>query len=169
MDLVADAVDSAALAASAVAEIADGVWDELLAGHTIIGSAGAALAAAGTAGDPWVTPLPGAYAIGTAGYIVGTNLNATVGSRLAAASYTAPDNAGIAAIGLTVAANLDVTVSSRLAALSYTVPDNAGIAAIQAKTDQLTFTVANRADVNVRLMNSAAVLGDGTAGNLWRG
>jgi hypothetical protein len=169
MDLVADAVDSTALAASAVAEIADGVWDELLAGHTIVGSAGAALAAAGTAGDPWVTPLPGAYAIGTAGYIVGTNLNATVGSRLAAASYTAPDNAGIAAIGATVAANLDVTVSSRLAALSYTVPDNAGIAAIQAKTDQLTFTVANRADVNVRLMNSAAVLGDGTAGNLWRG
>jgi len=70
--------------------------------------------------------------------------------------------------GLT-AANLDVAVSTRLASASYTTPDNAGIAAIQAKTDQLTFFVANRVDVNVLLMNSAAVLGNGTAGDLWRG
>jgi hypothetical protein len=56
-------------------EIADDVWDELLAGHTIVGSAGAALA--GTA-DPWSTALPGAYGAGTAGYIVGTFLDSQV-------------------------------------------------------------------------------------------
>jgi hypothetical protein len=39
------------------------------------------LNAAGSAGDPWVTPLPGAYGAGTAGNIIGANLNATVGSR----------------------------------------------------------------------------------------
>lgn len=66
------------------AEIADAVWDEILSGHATVGSAGAALAAAGSAGDPWSTPLPGAYGAGTAGAIVGNNLNATVSSRAAA-------------------------------------------------------------------------------------
>lgn len=42
MDLVANAVDGAALDASAVAEIADGVWDEALAGHVGAGTAGEA-------------------------------------------------------------------------------------------------------------------------------
>lgn len=73
--------------------------------------------------------------------------------------------AGIA----TILTFTDVATSTRLATASYTVPDNAGIAAIQAKTDQLTFFVANRVDVNVLLMNSATVLGTGTAGDLWRG
>lgn len=35
---------------------------------------------AASAGDPWTTSLPGAYGAGTAGYIVGTNLNAPVGT-----------------------------------------------------------------------------------------
>jgi hypothetical protein len=48
-------------------EIADAVWDETLASHAGVGSAGAALAGAGSAGDPWSTPLPGSYADGTAG------------------------------------------------------------------------------------------------------
>jgi len=60
------------------AENADAVWDEALAGHAVVGSAGAALAAAGGAGDPWATPLPGAYVAGTAGYIMGTNLDAQI-------------------------------------------------------------------------------------------
>lgn len=57
------------------------VWDEAIAGHAIAGSTGAALSAAGSAGDPWTTPLPGAYGAGTAGNIVGTNLDATVSTR----------------------------------------------------------------------------------------
>lgn len=65
------AIDADALAADAIAEIADGVWDELLAGHVGAGSAGEALSAAGTAGDPWLATLPGAYGAGTAGSIVG--------------------------------------------------------------------------------------------------
>lgn len=76
----AGAIDAAALATDAVAEIADGVWDEPIAGHLGAGSTGAALNAAGSAGDPWTTPLPGAYGAGTAGKIVGDNLNAAVGS-----------------------------------------------------------------------------------------
>lgn len=63
------------------ADIADAVWDEALSGHTTAGSAGKALSDAGAAGDPWGTSVPGAYGAGTAGYILGTNLDATVSSR----------------------------------------------------------------------------------------
>lgn len=50
---------------------ADDVWDELIAAHLGIGSTGAALNAAGAAGDPWASLLPAAYGAGTAGNIVG--------------------------------------------------------------------------------------------------
>lgn len=52
------------------ASIADAVWDEAIAGHAGAGSTGAALAAAGAAGDPWATALPGAYGAGTAGKLL---------------------------------------------------------------------------------------------------
>lgn len=60
------------------AENADAVWDEAIAGHLGAGSTGAALNAAGSAGDPWTTPLPGAYGAGTAGFIIGTNIDAPI-------------------------------------------------------------------------------------------
>jgi hypothetical protein len=47
------------------------------------------LSAAGAAGDPWITALPGSYTAGQAGYIVGTNVNATVSSR---ATQTSADS-----------------------------------------------------------------------------
>jgi hypothetical protein len=84
--------------APSAATIADAVWDELLSGHVIAGSAGAALAAAGSAGDPWSTLLPGAYSAGTAGHIIG-NLN-----DLSAAEIRT-------AVGL-AAANLDTQLAA---------------------------------------------------------
>lgn len=66
-----------------VTTIVDGVWDEPIAGHVTAGTTGAALNAAGAAGDPWSISLPGAYGAGTAGYILGTNLDDLVSSRLA--------------------------------------------------------------------------------------
>ncbi len=84
-------------AAPSAAAIADAVWDEALADHAGAGSAGEALAAAGTAGDPWIAALPGAYGAGTAGKIIGDNLDAAVSSRLEAADYSAaPSAAAIA-------------------------------------------------------------------------
>lgn len=68
-------------AGAGLTAIADQVWDEAIVGHLGAGSTGAALNAAGSAGDPWTTPLPGAYGSGTAGFIVGTNINATISSR----------------------------------------------------------------------------------------
>jgi len=111
--IAADAIGASELAADAVAEIADAVWDEALSGHLSAGSTGEALNASGSAGDPWTTALPGAYSAGQAGYIIGTNLNATVSSRLASASYTAPlDAAGTrSAVGL-ASANLDTQLDA---------------------------------------------------------
>lgn len=70
----ANAITAASMNADAGAEIADAVWDEALAGHAGAGSAGAALTAAGSAGDPWSTALPGAYGAGTAGLLLGTTI-----------------------------------------------------------------------------------------------
>ncbi len=69
-------------------DIATAVVDKSLTGHTTAGTVGGALSAAGSAGDPWTTSLPGAYGAGTAGKIIGDNLNATVSSR---SSHTAAD------------------------------------------------------------------------------
>lgn len=124
--IAADAIGSSELAASAVAEIADGVWDELIAGHLGAGSTGAALNAAGSAGDPWTTPLPGAYGAGTAGNIVGNNLDTTVSSRLASGSYTTPPTVTQIRTEMdTNSTKMDVAVSTRLASASYTTPPTA--------------------------------------------
>jgi hypothetical protein len=104
--IATDAIGSAELAASAITEIqaglstltaaqaADAVWDETLADHLAAGSTGNALNAAGAAGDPWTTAIPGAYGAGTAGNIVGNRLDVAVSSRLATAGYTAPPSVG---------------------------------------------------------------------------
>jgi hypothetical protein len=86
--IAADAITAAKVATDVSAEIADQVWDEILSGHGIIGSTGAALSAAGGSGDPWSTALPGGYGAGTAGKIIGDNINAAISSRMA--SYTQP-------------------------------------------------------------------------------
>ncbi len=112
------AIDADALAADAANEIADQVWDEVLSGHLTAGTTGAALNAAGSAGDPWSTTLPGAYGAGTAGKIVGDNVNATISSR---ASQTSLD---------TVDDFLDTE-----------------IAAIKAKTDNLPSDPADASDI----------------------
>ena len=54
------------------------------------GSLGAAVNAAASAGDPWVTVLPGSYGAGTAGNLIGNNVNATIASRLGTTDYVLP-------------------------------------------------------------------------------
>jgi hypothetical protein len=157
------------------AAIADAVWDEALSAHLTAGTTGNALNAAGSAGDPWSTALPGAYGSGTAGKIIGDNLNATVSSRLATASYTAPlDAAGTrSALGL-ASANLDTKLdalptnaelSTALAAADDAVL--AQVALVKAKTDSLNFTTAGQVDANVQYVNDVAVTGNGQVGNEW--
>ena len=65
--MAANALTASALATDAVNEIVDAVWDEALSGHLTAGSTGEALNAAGSAGDPWTTTLPGSYTGSQAG------------------------------------------------------------------------------------------------------
>jgi hypothetical protein len=67
-----------ALSAAAVTVISAGVWDQPIADVVDAGSTGEALNAAGGAGDPWITALPGAYAAGQAGNILGSVVQAAV-------------------------------------------------------------------------------------------
>jgi hypothetical protein len=53
--------------------IVNGVWDAVLSEHLDAGTTGAALSASGSAGDPWITTLPGSYVAGSAGYILGNS------------------------------------------------------------------------------------------------
>jgi hypothetical protein len=59
------------------ANVGQAVWEYLIGGS----EAQDVLSAAGSAGDPWITALPGAYAPGTAGHTLG-NLLASIGDRL---------------------------------------------------------------------------------------
>lgn len=79
--------------APTAAAIADAVWNEAIADHSgVSGSTAEALNAAGSAGDPWVTALPGAYSAGQAGFIVGTNLDAVVSTRATQTSVNTVDD-----------------------------------------------------------------------------
>ncbi len=64
------------------------IWNYDISAIVTSGLAGTKLNSASSAGDPWGTSVPGAYGAGTAGFILGTNLNATISSR---ASQTSVD------------------------------------------------------------------------------
>jgi hypothetical protein len=139
--------------APSAATIADAVWDELLSGHAISGSTGEALSAAGAAGDPWITALPGAYSSGQAGFSVGTNLNATVSSRLASASYTAPLDAAAtrSAVGL-ASANLDTQLAD--------LPTNAELATALGTADDAVLTAIDALPTNAELATALGTADD---------
>lgn len=63
--------------APTAAAVADAVWDEALSGHLSAGSTGEALNAAGAAGDPWTTTLPGSYTGSQAGKMLSDVLTDT--------------------------------------------------------------------------------------------
>ena len=114
VDTVVDAIKVKTDTIVAASVISDAVWDEVLSGHTTAGTTGAALSAAGSAGDPWSTAVPGAYGAGTAGYVLGTNLDAKVSSAGGGAggiswTYTITDSIS----GLPIA-DVDVWVSTDL-------------------------------------------------------
>lgn len=77
----------------------------------------------GGGSDPWATVLPGSYASGTAGNILGNNLNATVSSRLPTSSYTSPPSAAAIVSTLLAAALGSPRDLSAVADASMTVAD----------------------------------------------
>jgi hypothetical protein len=105
-DVWAYATRTLSTAPPTAAAVAAEVWDTAPSGPTLediaeavrdvsnasptAGSLGEAINSAASAGDPWSTTIPGSYGSGTAGKIIGDNLNATVTSRMATFSYQPP-------------------------------------------------------------------------------
>ncbi len=56
------------------ANVADAIWSAIASANNDPGTMGAKLNAASAAGDPWTAPLPGSYASGEAGNIIGNLL-----------------------------------------------------------------------------------------------
>jgi len=146
---------SLATAPPTSADIADAVWDEALSGHLSSGSTGNALNAAGSAGDPWSTALPGAYGAGTAGKIIGDNINATISSRLAASAITLSSGA------VTVGTNNDKTGYS----LTQSFPSNFSSLAITAGGAVTAGTVSDKTGYSLSSSQTFNLTGDIT-GNL---
>lgn len=152
--IAADAIGASELAADAVTEIAAGVWGALVATYQTNSTFGKAFASATTptiaAGvtlsaaavqSIWDALTSALTTVGSVGKLIVDNLNATVSSRLASASYTAPlDAAGTrTAVGL-ASANLD----TQLTAIDDYLDTE--VAAIKAKTDNLPAAPAATGD-----------------------
>lgn len=111
--------------APTVGEIADAVWSEAIADHSgTTGSTAEALAAAGSAGDPWTTSLPGSYTGTQAGKILAdvladtADLQANQGDWLTATVPTAVENAD-ALLNRDMSAVSDTNARSPLNALRF--------------------------------------------------
>lgn len=124
--IAADAIGASELAASAASEIADAVLG---------------------------TSVPGAYGAGTAGKLIGDNLNATISSR------STLDAAGVrTAVGL-ASANLD----TQLTAIDDYIDSE--VAAIKAKTDNLPASPAAVSDIPTAAANADAVWDEARSGH----
>jgi hypothetical protein len=164
--------------------VAGAVWNASLASYLTSGSTGAALNAAGASGDPWSTPLPGSYGIGTAGYVL-MNRAASQASVDAIDDYLDTEIAAIkaktdnlpadtAAVLTTIDDFLDTEITAiktktdnlpaDTAAVLTTIDDflDTEIAAIKAKTDKLTFTSDNAVSANLTEILDEEVTGDGS-------
>ncbi|MCK9324718.1 MAG: hypothetical protein M0P69_04400 [Bacteroidales bacterium] len=73
---------SASISESDMNSIVDKVWEEAIVDHSgTAGSTAEKLNAAGAAGDPWTTELPGSYTAGQAGNLIGKINDATDGDK----------------------------------------------------------------------------------------
>lgn len=98
VDEIITTLGAAGAGLTAVAGI---VLDAAQASHNGAGTIGHDIGvSASSAGDPWGTALPGAYAAGTAGFIVGTNLDTPV-SEIGADTDELVTTVGVAGAGLT--------------------------------------------------------------------
>lgn len=150
--LAANVITAASMAADAGAEIADAVWDEAIAGHLTGGTTGAALNAAGSAGDPWSTAVPGAYGAGTAGSRIGRIPDIAAGG--AGGLFIAGTNAATTittALTTTFTGNLTGNVGGSTAAVTAGVTvttnnDKTGYALTSGERNSIADALLDRTD-----------------------
>lgn len=141
-----------ALSGSEHTAIAADVLDAATSAHATTGTIGKAISSAASAGDPWATALPGSYSAGSAGYIVGHNVDAQVSTRLPTSSYAAaPTTSQIAAAILSNPSNLLVTDSSGNVSLSAGTQSSIANAVLAATVDG-TITVKQAQALHVAIM-----------------
>lgn len=103
------------------------------------------LDAAGSAGDPWSTPLPGAYGAGTAGKIVGDNINATISSR---SSHSAADVWAVATRTLTSFGTLVSDIWASATRTLTAISDSSGITTLLSRIGAALTITGGKVDVN---------------------
>ena len=188
----AGAIDAAALAADAGTEIGTAVW--ATATRALTDKSGFALTqsfpanfsslaitaggavTAGTVSDKTGYALTQTFPTNFSSLAITAGGAVTAGTVSDKSGYsltTAPlDAAGTrTALGL-ASANLDTQIATLATATALATVDDfldTEIAAIKAKTDGLTFSVANKVDANACCINGATVAGAGTSGDKWRG
>jgi len=142
----ANKVDATIQAAGDFAQgAADKIWSSSSRTLTALGSSLVA--------EVWNALTSGMTTSGSIGKLLVDDIDATISSRAAAA--TALSNATWTD---TKAAYLDAAISSR-------APESGGnLAAVKAKTDQLTFTTANKVDATIQ---AAADFAQGAADKIW--
>lgn len=141
-----------------VGAIADQVWDETLADHLTVGSTGSALNSAGSAGDPWGTALPGAYGAGTAGKIIGDNVDAKISTRStfaggAVASVTGNVGGNVVGSVASVTAGVTVTTNNDKTGYALTSSYDPAKTASQAG-DAMALTSGERTTLTAAIWNA---------------
>lgn len=121
LDVASSTLATATALAASITTI-DGHTDTALAA---LQSHGDATWSTATPASIWSAALPGAFGAGTAGFLLGTNLDALVSSRLPTSSYTAPPSA--VAISTQVGADLSAThgAGTWITAAGFSVPGSA--------------------------------------------
>jgi hypothetical protein len=144
-------ITAAGIAAGA---LVPGVWDASTTGHTTAGTFGGSLNAAGSAGDPWATSIPGAYGIGTAGHRLGNIPDIAAGA--AGGIFIAGTNAGTT---VNFTGNLSGSVGSVTSPVTVgTNNDKSGYSLGSAGLDSIVV----EAGINAR--QALALIGSASAG-----
>lgn len=120
------------------------VWNATASSYTESGTMGFKVNSAASAGDPWSTSLPGSYAPGTAGYILGTDLQ--------------PDNIATRLLDIADAIEQELTVRKALRLVS------ASLAGKMSGLDGSTVTIRSAfADDKARIVASVDEFGNRSA------
>jgi hypothetical protein len=183
--LAANVITAASMADDASTEVANKVWDTDATGHQTQGTFGQAIgdpvADTGTIFKATVTDATG-VTVGTDTATLLTRLGtpsdlgggATVAANLSDIEAQTDDigaaGAGLTAINLpdqtmNITGNITGNLSGSVG--SVTGLTAADVGAIKAKTDSLTFTVANKVDANIKSVADTTVTGVGSEADPW--
>lgn len=151
------------LATQAKTDVAGAVLNAVAAFYDNPGTIGQAINQSASAGDPLASAVPGDYVAGTAGYILGHNLDAAVSSRLAPTSagrtldISANGNAGIDWANIdspTTTVNLSGTTIAEAQNVTNVLGD------VQGSVTSVTNSVPLDLTLAVPLTNTANTVGD---------